>query len=84
MWEGQAVNFSRNCLTTDLSSSTKHKEETEYSLDSFHKTKDQLSSRKAMSLRVPSASWTHSRAVQGALSEVALLAEEALCNGTVP
>lgn len=37
-----------------------------------------------MSLRVPSASWTHSRAVQGALSEVALLAEEALCNGTVP
>jgi len=55
---GGTVNFSKHCLTVDLSSSTKHKEETEYRVWILF-TKPRGGFPPAMSPYVPSASWTH-------------------------
>lgn len=74
---GGPVNFSRHCLTTDLSSNIKQKQETEYRVwILFTKPRAGFSPGNAMCLHVPSATWTYSQALQGgALSEAALLAE---------
>lgn len=74
---GGPVNFWKHCLTTDLSSNIKQKQETEYRVwILFTKPRAGFSPGKAMSPHVPSATWTYSQALQGgALSEDALLAE---------
>lgn len=74
---GGLVNFSRHCLTLDLSSNIKQKQETEYRVwILFTKPRAGFSPGNVMTLHVPSATWTYSRALQGgALSEAALLAE---------